>query len=109
MAGVRDRFANEEEMALAALTAGVDMLLDISDAAKVVDFLSDCVSTGRLDAARVDEAFERVWAIKQKSFDKRHGTRRRTSGHPKRLAGTSQPRRAGCHRSHRRQFPCPAL
>ena len=32
MAGVRDHFANEEEMALAVLKAGVDLLLDVNDA-----------------------------------------------------------------------------
>ena len=68
MAGVRDRFATEEEMALAALTAGVDLLLDIKEAVPVVDFLCECVTKGRLDEARVNEAFERVWAIKQKSL-----------------------------------------
>lgn len=68
MAGVRERFANEDEMALATLTAGVDLLLDLNEPTKVVDYLCACVATGRLDAARVDEAFERVWALKQRSL-----------------------------------------
>ena len=55
-------------MALAALTAGVDLLLDIKEAVPVVDFLCECVATGRLAEARVDEAFERVWVIKQRSL-----------------------------------------
>jgi len=68
MAGVRDRFASEEEMALATLTAGVDLLLDLRGPTKVVDFLGDCVDNGRLDRQRVDEAFSRVWALKQRAF-----------------------------------------
>ena len=39
MAGVRDRFANEGEMALATLKAGVDLLLDLREPAEVVDYL----------------------------------------------------------------------
>jgi hypothetical protein len=68
MAGVRDRFANEEEMALAALSAGVDILLDINEPERVVEFLSDCVERGTLDERRVDEAFARVWALKQRTL-----------------------------------------
>jgi beta-N-acetylhexosaminidase len=68
MAGVRDRFASEGEMALATLNAGVDMLLDIDDPAAVVDYLAECVGKGLLLEARVDEAFERVWALKQKAI-----------------------------------------
>jgi beta-glucosidase-like glycosyl hydrolase len=68
MAGVRDRFANEGEMALAVLSAGVDLLLDIDDPERVVEFLSDCVERGTLDERRVDEAFARVWALKQRTL-----------------------------------------
>ena len=68
MAGVRNRFANEQEMALATLTAGVDLLLDISEPAKAVNYLCECVAAGRLDVARVNEAFERVWMLKQSVF-----------------------------------------
>jgi hypothetical protein len=71
MAGVRNRFANEEEMALAAVSAGVDLLLDINDPKRVVEFLSDCVERGNLDERRVDEAFARVWALKQRTFSQR--------------------------------------
>ncbi len=74
MAGVRDRFANEEEMALAALSAGVDLLLDINEPARVVEFLCECVERGTLAQQRVDEAFERVWALKQHVFLQRADT-----------------------------------
>jgi beta-glucosidase-like glycosyl hydrolase len=70
MAGVRDRFATEHEMALAVLTAGVDLLLDVNDPAKVVDYLSGCVERGTLNRHRVDEAFGRVWALKKRAFAK---------------------------------------
>jgi beta-glucosidase-like glycosyl hydrolase len=69
MAGVRDRFASEEEMALAAVNAGVDLLLDIKDPAIVVDYLANCMETGRLTTARVEEAFKRVWDLKQRAFE----------------------------------------
>ena len=71
MAGVRDRFANEEEMALAVLSAGVDLLLDINEPARVVGFLCECVERGTLAQQRVDEAFARVWALKQRVFSQR--------------------------------------
>jgi hypothetical protein len=71
MAGVRDRFANEGQMALAALSAGVDLLLDIYEPEHVVDYLFDCVQRGTLDQRRVDEAFQRVWALKQRVFSPR--------------------------------------
>jgi beta-glucosidase-like glycosyl hydrolase len=68
MAGVRDRFATEYEMALATLAAGVDLLLDINDPAKVVDYLAGCVERGTLNRHRVDEAFDRVWALKKRTL-----------------------------------------
>ena len=71
MAGVRDRFANEEEMTLAALSAGVDLLLDINEPARVVEFLCECVERGTLAQQRVDEAFERVWVLKKHVFSQR--------------------------------------
>ena len=39
MAGVRDRFANEGEMALATLNAGVDLLLDLTSRPRSIDYL----------------------------------------------------------------------
>lgn len=66
MAGVRDRFEREEEMALAVLNAGVDLLLDLAEPLKVVGYLCECVDAGRLTTERVDEAFGRLWAIKQR-------------------------------------------
>lgn len=68
MAGVRDLFESEGEMALAALNAGVDLLLDIKEPAPVLDYLEQCVSDGTLTTARVNEAFDRIWKLKQKAF-----------------------------------------
>jgi beta-N-acetylhexosaminidase len=68
MAGARDLFASEEDMSLAVLNAGVDLLLDLEDPGRVVDHLCKCVHDGSLDEQRVNEAFERVWALKQRVF-----------------------------------------
>jgi beta-glucosidase-like glycosyl hydrolase len=68
MAGVRDRFANEGEMALATLKAGVDLLLDLHDPVEVVDYLVSSAESGTLDTSRVDQAFARVSALKQTVF-----------------------------------------
>ncbi len=68
MAGVRDQFTCEEELSLAALTAGVDLLFDLHDPGRVVDYLCDAVASGRLAASRVDEALERLWKLKQSIF-----------------------------------------
>ncbi|MCI0332277.1 MAG: hypothetical protein L0228_03500 [Planctomycetes bacterium] len=68
MAGVRDRFAGEPEMALAALSAGVDLLLDLHEPSEVVDYLCNCVVNRKLTPQRVDDAFRRVWALKQRAF-----------------------------------------
>jgi beta-glucosidase-like glycosyl hydrolase len=70
MAGVRDLFENEGAMALAALNAGVDLLLDVKDPVAVVDHLAACVANGTLTEGRVDEAFERVCKLKSKVFDR---------------------------------------
>jgi len=64
MAGVRSRFQTEGEMALAALQAGVDLLLDVDDPAAVVDYLCQCVSRGTLSEERIDEALNRLWSLK---------------------------------------------
>lgn len=69
MASIRDRFANEGDMALATLNAGVDLLLDVDKPIEVVDYLSRCVDDGSLTMARVEEAFQRVWSLKQRVFE----------------------------------------
>jgi len=68
MAGLRDCFDTEEESALACLVAGVDLLLDPQEPVKVLDYLCQAVDRGALDLNRVDEAFNRIWELKQKIF-----------------------------------------
>lgn len=68
MAGVRGQFEREEEMALAVLKAGVDLLLDLEEPAKSIEYLCECVDSNRLTIERVDEAFGRLWALKQRMF-----------------------------------------
>ncbi len=69
MAGVRDRFDSEGEVAHAAIAAGVDLLLDVEDPKSVVDYLCDCVADGKLTLHRIDESLERVWKLKTSRYD----------------------------------------
>jgi beta-glucosidase-like glycosyl hydrolase len=64
MAGVRDRFESEGELALATLAAGVDLLLDLEDPAAVVDYLVECVEQGMISETRIDESLERLRPLK---------------------------------------------
>jgi beta-glucosidase-like glycosyl hydrolase len=64
MAGVRERFASEGEMALAALNAGVDLLLDVNDPLTVVDYLCQRVDDGQLEISQIDESLQRIWKLK---------------------------------------------
>jgi beta-glucosidase-like glycosyl hydrolase len=66
MAGLRECFQSEEEAALACLEAGVDLLLDPQEPLKVLDYLCSAVENGRLDAQRIDEAFDRIWLLKRR-------------------------------------------
>jgi beta-N-acetylhexosaminidase len=74
MSGVRDRFSNEGEMALATLRAGVDLLLDLRDPCAVVDYLVSCVESETLAESRVDEALARVLELKRKAFALPHAS-----------------------------------
>lgn len=66
MAAVRATHDEPGEQAVALLEAGVDCVLDPSAPEAVVDGLVRAVETGRLPAARVDAAFERVWRLKER-------------------------------------------
>lgn len=68
MAGATKLFQNEGEMAAAALTAGVDMLLDIADPVAVVNDLKRRVQAGELCESLVDQAVERILKLKTKAF-----------------------------------------
>jgi len=82
MTGVCGRFDTETEMALATLNAGVDLLLDLREPAVVVDDLVDCVRTGKLSEARVEDAFTRVMSLKHKAFNRSSSTQSPPSQSP---------------------------
>ncbi len=66
MAGAQGHFACEGEMAEAALTAGVDLLLDIADPKETVEYLADRVEQGQLSADRINRSVSRVLSLKQR-------------------------------------------
>lgn len=69
MAGVRERFNSEGEIAHAALAAGVDVLLDVDDPVAVVEHVCKCVTDGSLDEARINDAVGRVAKLKLQHHD----------------------------------------
>lgn len=70
MEGVRDTHDTPGEQAAALVRAGVDVLLDPEDPDAVVDGLARAVHAGRLDEARLDEAFARVWWLKEQMHER---------------------------------------
>lgn len=70
MEGVKVGSASEGELALKALHAGVDILLDVADPLPTLDALQAAVAAGRLDERRVDEALARVWELKEAVFSR---------------------------------------
>lgn len=68
MEGVKIGSASEGELALKALHAGVDILLDVADPLAVLQSLEAAVAAGRLDEHRVDEALARVGKLKETAF-----------------------------------------
>jgi beta-glucosidase-like glycosyl hydrolase len=68
MEGVKVGCTDEGELALKALNAGVDILLDVADPLKTLDALEAAVSQGRLALSRVEEALARVSRLKAAAF-----------------------------------------
>lgn len=68
MEGVKIGCANEGELALKAINAGVDILLDVADPAGTLDSLKKAVAAGTLSEARVNEALARVLRLKAAAF-----------------------------------------
>jgi beta-N-acetylhexosaminidase len=60
MAGVRQRFGTEGEMAVAALRAGIDWLLDIADPRSTAIAIAEAVENGSLPESLVEESLQRV-------------------------------------------------
>jgi beta-glucosidase-like glycosyl hydrolase len=64
MAGVKERFAGEGELCLAALLAGIDLLLDVDQPTLVLDYLEQAVESGRLSRQRIATALARVDSLR---------------------------------------------
>lgn len=69
MEGVKSQFANEGDLVLHTLLAGVDFQLDVADPITVLATLEQAVDTGRLPIERVDQAVSRVLRLKQTVFE----------------------------------------
>lgn len=69
MEGVKSQCDGEGDLAVRALLAGVDILLDVDDPVETLSALEHAVEDGRLPIERVDEAFNRLWSLKQRMFD----------------------------------------
>jgi len=69
MEGVKVRCANEGELALTAINAGVDILLDVANPPATLDSLVTAVQAGQLSEDRVNEALARVSRLKSAMFD----------------------------------------
>lgn len=68
MEGVKVGCAGEGELAVKALNAGVDILLDLAEPLGTLAALERAVAAGELGAARVDEALSRVSRLKAAIF-----------------------------------------
>ncbi len=65
MEGAKAGYAGGAELALAALLAGVDVLLDVADPVETLDGLEAAVAAGLLDESRVDVAYQRVRRLQE--------------------------------------------
>lgn len=70
MAGVRDRFESEGAAVVAAIAAGVDLQLDVADPVSVVNAVVTAVELGEIEERLVDQAFDRVWRMKQQAIER---------------------------------------
>ncbi len=82
MSGIRNRFPDEATLASEVLQAGADILLDIADPGAVVAGLEQRIADGRLPEATVQEAFGRVWQLKQDVFARPQPVSHRTGRTP---------------------------
>jgi beta-glucosidase-like glycosyl hydrolase len=71
MAGVTRQCPDEGELAVQAILAGVDALLDVSEPTQVFVALEQAVSDERLPLARVNEALKRIASLKESMFNGR--------------------------------------
>ncbi len=68
MEGVKSQYANEGELAVEALLAGIDILCDLAEPVATLEALETAVAREDLPLQRVEESFRRVWALKQSVF-----------------------------------------
>lgn len=68
MEGVKSQCANEGELAVEALNAGVDMLLDVATPEETLDAMEQAVASGKLSEQTVEVAFDRIWKLKEITF-----------------------------------------
>jgi beta-N-acetylhexosaminidase len=66
MSGVRGRFDSEGELCAAALSAGIDLLLDVEDPISATKYLAKAVRDGSLDEQVIDRALARILALKDR-------------------------------------------
>jgi beta-glucosidase-like glycosyl hydrolase len=69
MEGVKAGCASEGELAIKALNAGVDILLDVADPLVTLEALIAAVGDGRLSEARVNEALRRQNRLRARVFE----------------------------------------
>ncbi|MCA9231866.1 MAG: hypothetical protein KDA57_14550 [Planctomycetales bacterium] len=71
MEGVKREAADEGTLAVEAINAGVDLLLDVADPIATLDALERAVLQQQLAEARAEQAFERLWRLKELAFRER--------------------------------------
>ena len=67
MDGVKAGGNSEGELAVSAIAAGVDLLLDVEDVEGVITAIEAAAARDEEFAQRVDSAFEQAWALKTKA------------------------------------------
>jgi beta-glucosidase-like glycosyl hydrolase len=68
MEGVKVGCADEGELAVKAVNAGVDILLDVAHPMATLDALEEAIHAGALSEARIEEALARVMRLKNAVF-----------------------------------------
>lgn len=71
MEGAKIGFVNEGELAIAALSAGADILLDVAEPLSTLDALESAAQVERIAPERIEESFQRMQRLKSAAFDQR--------------------------------------
>jgi beta-glucosidase-like glycosyl hydrolase len=70
MGAVKDSHESPAALAAAVVEAGVDLLLDPDDPEAIARGLVKAVEDGTLSEARIDEALDRVWRLKERLVER---------------------------------------